>query len=375
MRKNRLSIAAALVALASPALFSPALAATGAPATRTGSDPWITVASGLDNPRLLSFDRRNLYVAEAGRGGSGPCVEGVEGEVCLGLSGAITRINRHGSHHRVVTGLPSLAGADGGGALGPHDVVVPDRRRGSHHRYSATIGLGNDPSVRAELGAAGRLLGTVVSGNLNGGPAHLRGDLAAYEASANPDRGLPDTNPTGMMRDGRSVVVTDSGGNDLLRVRPGGRISTLAVFPDMIVKGPQGDMTVQAVPTSVVRGPDDAYYVSQLTGFPFPPGGASIWRIARGEKPTVWATGLTNVTDLAWHKGSLYAVQISDAGLANETALPSGSLVKVVPGAAPTPVVDNLPAPYGVAFRGHRAYLTTCAVCAGGGSVVRADLP
>ena len=85
--------------------------------------------------------------------------------------------------------------------------------------------------------------------------------------------------------------------------------------------------------------------------------------------------GQTSVTDLAWHKGSLYAVQISDAGLANETALPSGSLVKVVPGAAPTPVVDNLPAPYGVAFRGHKAYLTTCAVCAGGGAVVRADLP
>ena len=52
-----------------------------------------------------------------------------------------------------------------------------------------------------------------------------------------------------------------------------------------------------------------------------------------------------------------------------------GSLVRVDPGAAPTPVATGMPAPYGVAFRGHTAYVTTCAVCAGGGSVVSLDVP
>ena len=33
---------------------------------------------------------------------------------------------------------------------------------------------------------------------------------------------------------------------------------------------------MQAVPTSVEKGRDGWYYVSQLTGFPFPVGGASI---------------------------------------------------------------------------------------------------
>jgi hypothetical protein len=38
------------------------------------------VASGLDNPRQLSFGTAgDLYVAEAGAGGSGPCMTGPEG--------------------------------------------------------------------------------------------------------------------------------------------------------------------------------------------------------------------------------------------------------------------------------------------------------
>jgi hypothetical protein len=382
MRTNRLLLAAAVVALTSAALVPPAVAGSARTGSAASDPPWTTVATGLDNPRLLSFGRDGLYVAEAGRGGSGPCVEGAEGQACFGMSGAITRITRHGSH-RVVTGLPSLAGAGGGGAAGPHDVVVPAQWPGSRRRwdddrtFAATIGLGNDPAVRSTFGEAGRMLGTVVIGRLGGGHPRVWGDIAAYEQAANPDKGLPDTNPTGLLRDGRSVVLTDSGGNDVLRVRPDGRIKTLAVFPDTTVTGPQGPMPMQAVPTSVVRGPDDAYYVSQLTGFPFPPGGSSIWRFARGQEPTVYATGLTNVTDLAWYRGALYAVQLSSVGLANEPegALPTGSLVRVTPGAAPTTVMAGLPAPYGVALRHDTAYLTTCAVCAGGGAVVAVDLP
>jgi hypothetical protein len=383
MLRTRLSLAVALVALASPALVSPALADAGradrAAARHTGpapgDPPWVTVASGLDNPRLLSFSDHALYVAEAGRGGSGPCVEGPEGLACLGATGAITRISHKGSY-RVVTGLPSLAGAGGGGAIGPHDVIVL-----GHHRYAATIGLGNDPAERAKtLGDAGRALGTVVAGNLHGGPARVVADLAAYEAANDPDGNGPDTNPTGMALDHWSAVVTDSGGNTLLRVRPGGHVEELAVFPNTPVPAPgpppQPTVPMQAVPTSVVRGDDGAYYVSQLTGFPFPAGGASIWRVVEGEAPTVYASGLTNVTDLAWYHGSLYAVQISSTGLLTvpEGTPPTGSLVKVTPGAAPTPVAEGLPAPYGVALRYGKAFVTTCAVCAGGGSVVAVDL-
>ena len=58
-------------------------------------------------------------------------------------------------------------------------------------------------------------------------------------------------------------------------------------------------------------GPDGAYYISQLTGFPFEKGDANIWRVVPGQAATVYASGLTNLTDLAFAPdGSLYATGI-----------------------------------------------------------------
>ncbi len=60
------------------------------------------------------------------------------------------------------------------------------------------------------------------------------------------------------------------------------------------------------------KGHDGAYYVSQLTGFPFPKGAANIYRIdPRNGRKTVYASGLTNVTDLAFRGRTLYAVQLA----------------------------------------------------------------
>src|SRR4051812_45986454 len=86
---------------------------TGLPAvsvadTSSTQEPAV-VASGLDNPRQLSFGKHGeLYIAEAGAGGSGPCVDTPEGgTACFGLSGAITRVMAD-HQRRVVKRLPSL---------------------------------------------------------------------------------------------------------------------------------------------------------------------------------------------------------------------------------------------------------------------------
>ena len=52
------------------------------------------IASGLFNPRGLDFgpDGAQLYVAEAGSGGTGPCIVGSDGLTkCYGATGAVTR--------------------------------------------------------------------------------------------------------------------------------------------------------------------------------------------------------------------------------------------------------------------------------------------
>jgi hypothetical protein len=334
------------------------------------------VASGLYSPRHLTFDRRGrLFVVEAGRGGAGPCMLGAEGEtVCYGASGAVSRVGRSGWHRRVAWGFPSLASTDGSAAIGPSDLLV---RR--HGRYRLTIGLGNNPAVRAKLPALGRrLMGTLTGGRLHRARRFDAANLANYEAAQDPDRGGPDTDPVGFIKRGRGFVVADAGGNDIVSVSRRGRVNAIRTFGTRSFPNPFGGPAVdmQAVPTSVVRGPRGSLYVSELTGFPFPRGAARIYRVAPGQRTQVVATGLTNVTDLAWHRGHLYAVQISDVGLAAEppNSVPSGSLVRVVPGGKPVTVADNLAAPYGVAIRHGKAYVTTCSVCPGGGGVAKLSL-
>ena len=153
-------------------------------------------------------------------------------------------------------------------------------------------------------------------------------DALAFEAADNGDGTDIDSNPTGIVKSGRGYVFTDSGGNTLVSTRRGG--STLATFDPVPTTQP-GPVPVgfpaDAVPTDVVVGPDGARYVSQLVGFPFEKGSSTIWRVVRGHAPEPYATGLTNVTSLAFAKdGTLYAVELASNGL---LAGPVGALVKV----------------------------------------------
>lgn len=339
------------------------------------------VASGLNNPRHVRWTKGALYVAEAGVGGSGACVASPEGgNACLGPSGSITRVTPRGQR-RVVTGLPSLAVQEGGGAsaTGPSDVSVHGRK------FTVAIGLGANPALRP-TGALASRLATVSTGRLGRPGLRVVADLGAYEAATNPD-GNPaddgiDTNPVALLQRGRSTYAVDAGGNDLLRIGRHGGIRTTAVFPAADVPAPPflglppgATIPSQAVPTAAAYGPDGALYVSQLTGFPFPVGGASIWRVVPGHAPTAYATGLTNVTDLAFGRGGvLYAVQIADQGLLAPEA--TGSVVRIPAGggAEHTTVKDGLTSPYGIALHGSSAYVTTCSTCAGGGEVLRIPL-
>jgi sugar lactone lactonase YvrE len=197
----------------------------------------------------------------------------------------------------------------------------------------------------------------------------MLGDLAAFEGRKNPIHD-PNTDPTGVFKWGRSFLATDSGGNDLVRVKHH-RVRLVKVFHD--VKIPGGGK-VQAVPTDVVVGPDGAIYVSLLTGGPFTQGIAKIFRIVPGHRARVYASGLTNVTSLAFGpRGKLYAVQISNKGLFS----PVGSLWRIASdksGHKSRNVSGPLTFPYGVAIKGHDAYVSTGAILPGGGEVVKIPL-
>ena len=328
------------------------------------------VASGLNNPRHLSIGTDgNLYVAESGTGGTilaGSNPENSEETVYFGRSGSVTRVNLStGATTKVLTNLPSVAPEGGPGAIGPTDV----EQQGT--RFHVTIGLGADPAMR-QANSQFALLGTFLDGMFVRGP-QLKADLAAWEGLKDPDGDGPDSNPGGFAKQGSNYIVADAGGNSILRVLPNGKIETIAVLPSVPVPGFPPDFAMDPVPTSVVVGPDNAYYVSNLTGFPFPEGGANIWRVTPGQAPQKYASNLSGVTDLAWDGRDLYAVEI---GLFSE--VPNGALVQVVDNGTvlsnPVVVVDNLFAPYGVVVKDGTAYVTTGAVLPGGGQVIAVDL-
>ena len=335
------------------------------------------VASGLENPRHLDWDDGALYVAEAGVGGSGPCIAAPENPAaksCYGASGAITRV-RHGHQKRGVKGLPSLAEASGEAAIGPSDLRVDGSR------FKVVLGLGADPAVRKGWPRNAQKLGTVSKGTLGRAGSQVVADIAGYEAKANPDRKQIDSNPVGLLRiRGRDVLV-DAGGNSLLKVGRDARIKQLATFPTIDVDAPPflelppgAKIPMDAVPTAAVQGRDGSIYVSQLTGFPFPPDAASIFRIARDGRKTQYATGLTNVTDMSVAKdGSIYAVQLTDEGLLGEG---TGSVVRIPAGggAKHTTVVDDLQAPYGVMLRWGSLYVSTHATSPDNGQVIKVPL-
>lgn len=375
---NHSSVSGRRVRWAVPVLGSAALVAAMLCAPSASADSHLrVVASGLDNPRQLSFDAKgNLYVAEAGRGGAGPCIAGPEGNVvCFGKTGAITRVTARGKQSRVLKGLPSMA-AQGTGteAIGPADVLATSSRK-----LVFTVGLGADPAVRTANPALAQM-GTLREAGIGAKRTTLVADLARHEARKNPIHD-PDSNPVGFIRKGSGFVVADAGGNTVVEATKKGKVKTLAVFQDQLAVAPPflelppGTLIpAQAVPTSVVKGPDGALYVSQLTGFPFEQGSAKIYRVDRRGHVRVYASGLTNVTDLAFGpRGALYAVQLSSAGLLTG---PVGSLVRIPRGGGPshTVVEAGLFAPYGIAIKGHTAYVSTGSVAPGAGQVVAIGL-
>ncbi len=352
--------------VASLALLAPTASAQPTP---------VVVASGLDNPRHVTFsDTGELYVAEAGRGGTAPCsMHPAMGLFCLGFTGAVTQVDDNGPDPEIVSGLPSIT--NGSETLGPSDIDITGSQK-----FVLSIGLGGSDQYRAGFGPQGALLATLVTGKLKKDGVSLFADVLANEASANPDGTDIDSNPVGLTRDGEGYVLADAGGNAVVRASHKGTFTTVAALPPgsalappFLGLPPGTQIPTDAVPTSVVQGPDGAYYISQLTGFPFEVGDSNIWRVVPGGTPTVYASGLTNVTDLAFGPdGSLYAVEISSVGLLNG---PIGALKKITPGGSQhETVLGGIFAPYSVAFGRGSAYLSTCAVCTGGGQVVKIPL-
>jgi hypothetical protein len=345
------------------------------------------IAKGLNNPRGLAFaSNGQLYVTEAGSGGNGRCVVLADlRTACYGETGAITRVDPRGiaPPRRIISGLPSLAQQPSGfGGIGPQNI--------SFHGGSARIvmGLGAEAKVRNGIGAKSSLFGKVLQMNV-GGNLKAGADIATYELANNPVPGGADSNPYGVAILPARYVVADAGANALFSVAANQTITTLATFPARLVAAPPtlppGSMIpMQSVPTTVVDGRDGWLYVGELTGFPFPKGGANVYRVLPdGGLMQTYASGFTNIVALAfdaWHR--LYVLEIGNGPSFGSPPLNSpGRLLRVNPDGSRTVIHDQLFYPGGLVIgEDGAAYVTNNGIVPGpvpggpfaaGGTVLR----
>jgi hypothetical protein len=364
-----------------------------APSALASRSPVEVVARGLDSPRHLAFGSSgDLYVAEAGRGGNVFCFTGGEGPACMGASGAVTKVDRWGQR-RIATGLASYANVPtpeapdvvpGSNAIGPHGIMVLGNQvfitNGGPTEPKDAAGNDISRETLASKLPAADLFGWVLKLRHHRSPQKIA-DIYGFERAVNPDKavGNPavDSNPVDLLFDGRRLVVADAGGNALDTVNVFGRVSNLAVFANgPAVPNPFGGPPInpQAVPTGVVLGPDRFYYMSQLTGFPFPVGGANIYRVNpwTGEAK-VFASGFTNLMDLAFGRdGTLYALEIDHDSLLGPGT--DGAIFAVNRWGRKQQLdlpAGSLPMPGGITVGRDGLYVTTNSGSPGGGQVVR----
>ncbi|MEV0529980.1 ScyD/ScyE family protein [Streptomyces sp. NPDC050439] len=321
--------AAIAVSLAATSIPSSAAPTPASHKKRTGvaSTP-VVLATGLHSPRDVTVSHDgSVLVAESGTGSGKACPGKPNMPVrCFGLTASIYKVKGK-KKGRVVTGLPSQElvppGGTSGSMYGPNQVEA--LRNGSYRAVYGLIGL---PSTRPELGAGSEPLATlsIVNGK-------VLGDLAAHEAAHDPDAPLGNTqpdasNPQRYVRDGKDFLVTDAAGNTVIRVHPDGTTETELVIPNNVLPAAPGSDTkateVEGVPTGIVRGRDGAFYISDLSGARNDLG--RVWRYVPGEKPTVFAKGLSNAIDLAVApNGDLITLSYATGA----PGVPSGALTRI----------------------------------------------
>lgn len=266
------------------------------------------------------------------------------GLVVTGLAGASSPYTTVTTFEGPPFGLSNLSGKSFYAAVGGAGPILVDQ--GSQSLVNSLPGVndavpaGGDKvlAVATEVPATGLFL-------VSPSEVTLLADIGAFEEAVDPADDGVESNPFDVERIGRlQAVVADAAGNSLLHVSNSGAIDWIASFPNEEVECliwfcEDSEVLVDAdpVPTSVAIGPDGAYYVGELKGFPAAPGTSRIWRIEPGTRQaecgvspacSVVGTGFTSIIDLVFHKGKLVVVELDEAGwLAAEEGFGAGGTV------------------------------------------------
>ena len=330
MRGSRLVLAAICTFVLGAPQAHPVGYASGGPAVSVS-----VYATGLDNPRGMTFgpDGR-LYVAEAGNGGETPPSTECTGPFAYysGFTARISRIDRDGTRTTVSDGLPSAVD-DFAGHWGVQDVAFIGTQL-----YALFVGGG---CVRGHADFPTSVLRV----NAQTGQPTLVADLIQYTithpvAVPDPFDYEPEGSWWNLIAVGEELYTVNPNVADFVRVSPNGPVERVADLS--AVYG-------SIVPTALAYF--GGFHVGNLSTFPMQAGASMIIRVGpRGQVKTT-NTGLTAVLGLAYDRAHRpYVLQgttidgsfLSDPG--------EGSIVRIEPSGAITPIVSGLDYPASFTF-------------------------
>jgi hypothetical protein len=195
---------------------------------------------------------------------------------------------------------------------------------------------------------------------INGHRPHLVANLGRFEKDVNPARGPIDSNPFDVEALGKGkALIADAAANALLIADRRGNVDWVATLPNErvptknaknLVGCPDADpafadicalpqrIPAEPVSTSIDVGPDGAYYVGELKGFPAPLRHSQVWRIVPGTRHarcgasadcSVVLGGLTSIVDLHFGgDGTLYVTELDEASwFGLEIGSPAGGTI------------------------------------------------
>jgi hypothetical protein len=245
------------------------------------------LATDLKAPIGLADDvKGNVWVTEAG--------------TATANDGQVTVITPSGAKYPVITGFVSVLSPEKS-PEGLNHLLYKDGKlyilHGPDEKLYIVDVSGFVPGVTAPIDA------TTLTGF----------DIGTFVRNKHPNKpDAEDSNPYNLtFGPNGDLFIADAGANAIIRRnKTSGELSIYSVLPDYpnptYPDAPDGPPTIDAVPNGIVFDGND-FYVSTLSGYPFPDGVAKIYKISGSEPapvaPQAYKSGFSAMTDVAFSPG------------------------------------------------------------------------
>lgn len=285
-------------------------------------------ATGLTAPLGLTLDdKKNLWVTEIGTGAN---------------DGKVSVIQPNGKKYVVVDGFPSFTGPGGADeVVGLNHLMIKEGLAYILH----TNGLLYVADISSfKPGDAPLAAGALKTEN-------IAAFVLDYDFKEDNNESNPYNLTAGPAGD---IYITDAAANAVVRRTHAGKLSIFTTFPDIENPTPVGPPTIDAVPTSIAFN-KNRFYVTTLTGFPFPTGKARIYTVDLGGKVSLFQEGFTTLTDLTFDP-AFNPVVVEHGQFTEQGFAPNTGRIAVATAEGPANFVSALNQPTAIVRSGPLTY-------------------